>query len=121
MRPQDDVSGKQVFATFTKLFLNATFIVRNSSYSKLLSFFLSCRGCASGLATPRRAAPIPRQSSSPGLFFTLDAYKERQKVARMAGAALYSVAGVIKPRLNYPDESLIRGTTEFYVYNHAGG
>jgi len=43
MKPQDDASGEQVFATFAKLFLNATSAVRNSSCSKLLdlcpSFF----------------------------------------------------------------------------------
>lgn len=87
MRSQDNSSGEQVFATFTKLFLNVTSTIRNPLYPKLLdlctSFFFP-RNCVSGLATSRRSRA--RHLLSAFFFFTLVAHKERQKVARMADA-----------------------------------
>lgn len=85
MRSQDNSSGEQVFATFTKLFLNVTSTIRNPSYPKLLDLcpLFFPRDCVSGLATPRRsrARHLPL-----AFFFTLVAHKERQKVTRMADA-----------------------------------
>lgn len=89
-RPQDDASGEQVFATFTKLFLNATSIVRNSSYSKLLDSCPSFFFYFEAVLRPRYAAPIPRQFFS--VFFSRSLRIKSGKRWQMTGAALYSVA-----------------------------
>lgn len=98
MRPRDDASGEQVFATFTKLFLNATSVVRNSSYSKFLD---SCPLPLSLSFFYFVEAALPaslRRADSTSDFFSRSFFSRSLRIKsgkrwQMASVALYSVAG----------------------------